>query len=561
MLAKKTRPKPLRWQRSQYSPLTRQIDVFSAAGKFMFFLWWDNLWQNRSSSTKRRRAKWLVKTMLDLGPTFIKIGQSLSTRADILPGEYVDELGTLQDRVPAFNANEAIAIIELELNSSLYTLFRDFKERPLAAASLGQVHKARLQTGEEVVVKVQRPGLRKLFDLDVKAVKKVMRFCQRRFAWTRKYDLDAIYDEFFTILFQEIDYVREGQNADRFRENFKEYPEIIVPQVYWEFTTEKVLTLEYLPGIKIDDRPRIESYNINPQKINQIGVCCYLKQLLLDGFFQADPHPGNLAVSPTTGGVIFYDFGMMGEVKGLTKDKMIKTFFAVLRKDDDEVLDTLIEMGLIEPVADMMPVRRLIGFLLEKFVEKPIDFYEFNEIKDEIYSMFEQQPFRLPAEMTFILKSLTTLDGVAKALDPEYNLLLCAQPFVKSLTVSQRRGRIVGELAKQTRDFIKYKLQQPSQAEVLIQSLQKRIEDGELQFRVRTLESDRLLKRINLALKSLIYATVSGLSFLSGSVLLNGGYLGGAIAAFSVSVVGLFIMLRSLFKLSVRERLDRMTEK
>jgi predicted unusual protein kinase regulating ubiquinone biosynthesis (AarF/ABC1/UbiB family) len=163
--------------------------------------------------------------------------------------------------------------------------------------------------------------------------------------------------------------------------------------------------------------------------------------------------------------------------------------------------------------------------------------------------------------MTFILKSLTTLDGVAKALDPEYNLLVCAQPFVKSLTVSQRRGRIVGELAKQTRDFIKYKLQQPSKAEVLIQSLQKRIEDGELQLRVRTLESDRLLKRINLALKSLIYATISGFSVLSASVLLNGGYLGGAIAAFSVSVFGLFILLRSLFKLSVRERLDRMTEK
>lgn len=562
MLANKTRPKPLRWQRTRYSPWTRQLDVFSAAGQFTFFLWWDNFWQNNSSATKRQRAKWLVKTMLDLGPTFIKIGQSLSTRADILPKEYVEELGSLQDRVPSFSTAEAIAIIESQFNSSLYTLFRDFQERPLAAASLGQVHKAQLQTGEEVVVKIQRPGLRKLFDLDVKAVKKVVRFCQRHFAWTQNYDLDAIYDEFFTILFQEIDYIREGKNADRFRQNFQDYSDIIVPKVYWEFTTEKVLTLEYLPGIKIDDRSRIESYNLNPKRINQIGVCCYLKQLLLDGFFQADPHPGNLAVSPTTGGVIFYDFGMMGEVKGLTKDTMIKTFFAVLRKDDDEVLATLIEMGLIEPVADMMPVRRLIAFLLEKFVEKPINFYEFNEIKDEIYSMFEQQPFRLPAEMTFILKSLTTLDGVAKALDPEYNLLVCAQPFVKNLTVSQRRGRIVGELAKQTRDFIKYKLQQPSKTQVLIESLQKRIEDGELQFRVRTLESDRLLKRINLALKSLIYASVSGFSLLSGSVLLTGGgYLGGAIAAFSVSAYGLFMLLRSLFKLSLREKLDRMSEK
>ncbi|NES65026.1 MAG: AarF/ABC1/UbiB kinase family protein, partial [Okeania sp. SIO2D1] len=178
--------KSLRWQRTQYSPLTRKIDVFSAVGKFFFFLWWDNLFQNKSASVRRLRAQWLVKTMLDLGPTFIKIGQSLSTRADILPKEYVEELEKLQDRVPAFETTEAIAIIESELGNSLYSLYRDFQERPIAAASLGQVHKAQLQTGEEVVVKVQRPGLKSLFDLDVKVVKNVIRFCQKYFAWAKR---------------------------------------------------------------------------------------------------------------------------------------------------------------------------------------------------------------------------------------------------------------------------------------------------------------------------------------------------------------------------------------
>ncbi|NEO55926.1 MAG: AarF/ABC1/UbiB kinase family protein, partial [Okeania sp. SIO3B5] len=332
--------KSLRWQRTQYSPLTRKIDVFRAVGKFFFFLWWDNLFQNKSASVRKLRAQWLVKTMLDLGPTFIKIGQSLSTRADILPKEYVEELGKLQDQVPPFETTEAIAIIESELGNSLYSLYRDFQERPIAAASLGQVHKAQLQTGEEVVVKVQRPGLKSLFDLDVKVVKNVIRFCQKYFTWAKKYELDAIYYDFFKILYQEIDYVNEGKNADRFRENFKDYPEIIVPLVYWAYTTKKVITLEYLPGIKINDKVRLETCNINPKQINQIGVCCYLKQLLLDGFFQADPHPGNLAVS-LNGDVIFYDFGMMAEVKSLTKDQMIKTFFAILRKDVDQVLNTL----------------------------------------------------------------------------------------------------------------------------------------------------------------------------------------------------------------------------
>ncbi|PSB24503.1 hypothetical protein C7B69_13295, partial [filamentous cyanobacterium Phorm 46] len=328
----KAAPKTLRWQRSKYSPLARQIDVFAAAGKFMFFLWWDGLLQNNSAHTRRIRAHWLVNTLLDLGPTFIKIGQSLSTRADLLPLEYVKELEQLQDRVPEFSSEEAIALVESELGKDIYALYRDFDPLPIAAASLGQVHKARLHTGEDVIVKVQRPGLESLFDLDVKAVRQVMRLCDRHLPGTRKYDLESIYHEFFKILYQEIDYVQEGKNSDRFSENFQEFPQIIVPKVYWQYTTKKVLTLEYVPGIKVDDRISLEAIGVDIAKLNQLGICCYLKQLLLDGFFQADPHPGNLAVTED-GSLIFYDFGMMAEVKSLAKDEMVKTFFAVMRKD------------------------------------------------------------------------------------------------------------------------------------------------------------------------------------------------------------------------------------
>lgn len=554
-------PGPLRWQRPKYSPLARQIDVFAASGKFMFYLWWDGIFANNSSLERKRRAQWLVRTLLNLGPTFIKIGQALSTRADLLPPEYVDALAQLQDNVPAFSADVAIALVQSELGEPIYTLFRDFNPIPLAAASLGQVHKARLHTGEEVVVKIQRPGLQKLFDVDVKAVYKIMRFCQRYFAWTRKYDLEPIYHEFFTILYQEIDYIQEGKNAERFRYNFMDYPGIIVPRVYWDYTTKKVLTVEYVPGIKVDDLQTIVACGLDPKKINQIGISCYLKQLLVDGFFQADPHPGNLAVNPADGSLIFYDFGMMAEVKSLAKDQMVRNFFAVLRKDTDEVLDTLIKMGLIEPVQDMTPVRRLISFLLEKFTEKPIDFKAFSEIKNELYLMFEQQPFRLPAQMTFILKSLTTLDGIARGLDPEYNLMVAAQPFVNSIAVSKGRGNTVVELARQTRDLIKYKLNQPSKTEVLIRRLERRIEEGELQVSVRSISSDRIIKRINIAIKSLIYACLTGFTLLAGAVLLVGGYQGGAIAAFMLSGLGFLVLLRSLIDLGIKEKLDKLAEK
>ena len=556
----KAAPKVLRWQRSKYSPLARQIDVFAAASKFLFYLWWDGLLQNNSAHTRRIRAHWLVNTLLDLGPTFIKIGQSLSTRADLLPLEYVKELEQLQDRVPEFSSEEAIALVESELGKDIYALYRDFDPLPIAAASLGQVHKARLHTGEDVIVKVQRPGLESLFDLDVKAVRQVMRLCDRHLPGTRKYDLESIYNEFFKILYQEIDYVQEGKNSDRFGENFKGYPQIIVPKVYWKYTTKKVLTVEYAPGIKVDDRISLEAIGVDIAKLNQLGICCYLKQLLIDGFFQADPHPGNLAVTED-GSLIFYDFGMMAEVKSLAKDQMVKTFFAVMRKDTDELIDTLITIGLVEPMPDMMPVRRLITFLLEKFIDKPIDFQAFNEIKNELYIMFEQQPFRLPAQMMFIIKSVTTLDGIARTLDPHYNFLASAQPFVKSIAVSKGRASAIGELAKQARTFITYKLQQPSKSQVFIKRLEQRIEDGELQIRVRNIESDRALKRINLALKTLIFACVAGFAVLSGAVLLVGGYQTGAIAAFAVAGCGGLFVVRSFLDLLVREKLDRIVEK
>ncbi len=552
--------KPLRWQKFASSPLARQLEVFRSAGTWMFYLWWDDIFANNSTWQKKRRAQWLLNTLLDLGPTFIKIGQSLSTRADLLPLEYIEALEMLQDRVPAFSSEEAIALVESELGNSLYALYRDFERFPIAAASLGQVHKARLHSGEEVIVKVQRPGLDKLFNLDFQALGKLVRFCQHYFSWTRKYELELIYDEFFKILYQEIDYVQEAKNAERFAENFKDYPRIIIPKTYWRYTTSKVLTIEYLPGIKVDDRPTLEACGIDITELNKLGICCYLKQLLLDGFFQADPHPGNMAVRQD-GSLIFYDFGMMVEIKSLTKEQMIETFFAVLKKDSDAVLDALIEMGLIVPVSDLAPVKRLLKFTLDQFTEKPIDLKAFREMSNELYTMFEQQPFRLPAQMTYVLKALTTLDGIARTLDPQYNPVACAQPFVKSLTTLKGQGNLIVEISRQARDFIKYKLQQPTRSELLIQRVEERLERGEIIFRVKSEDNDRTLKRINLAIKSLIYACITGFTLLAGTVLLLGKYKFWATAAFSFSGLWFLILLRSLLDLAVKEKLDKLAEK
>ncbi|MGK7942451.1 MAG: AarF/UbiB family protein, partial [Crocosphaera sp.] len=294
--------------------------------------------------------------------------------------------------------------------------------------------------------------------------------------------------------------------------------------------------------------------------IIQLGICSYLKQLLVDGFFQSDPHPGNMAVSQR-GELIFYDFGTMAEVKTFAKDQMIEVFFAVLKKDTDQVVENLVYMGLIEPLNDMTPVKRIVSFLLENFRDKPVDVRAFEQISDEVYFMFKSQPFRLPPQMTFILKSLTTLDGIARALDPQYNLLAASQPFVKNLALSGQGGSVVTAIARQAKEIVKSTLSPGNMSEKFLKGLEERIDRGELQFRIRSLESERALKRINLGIKSLIYACLTGFVLLSASILMTTIYIKFALICFGFAGLFSLFLFKSLISLMLQEKVDKLLEK
>lgn len=544
----------LSWHRVNYSPLQRLGEITLVALQFVSFLTIDTFLKKFSSSQRHKRARWLVFQLIKLGPTFIKMGQALSTRPDLIPLEYIEELSQLQDQVPAFSSAEVVEIIEQELGGTIYHFYQKFESIPIAAASLGQVHRGVLITGETVVIKVQRKNLEALFNLDFEVLKRLVNFCNRFLPSFKKYQLDLIYQEFFALLFSEIDYLQEGKNAERFKTNFQQEKMVIVPKVYWHCTTRKILTLEYLPGIKINDRETLEKRGISLKLLIELGICSYLKQLLEDGFFQTDPHPGNMAVRDD-GAIIFYDFGTMAEVKGLAREQMIQMFFAILRKDTDQVLEMLIYMGLIERVPDMTAVKRLIGFLLERFREKPIDVNAFEEIRAEIQVMFEQQPFRLPPQMTFIVKALTTLDGIARNLDPQYNLLVASQPFIRNIAKSGNNWGVLGMVWQQTKMFVKEKLVKPSPVEVLMREFQFKLEAGELQVRVRDLESQRTSHQIYLVLKCLLFACLTGFSLLNGILLVSTVYSRWALVLFGLtSFFGLFLG-RCLVNLTIQERL------
>ena len=538
-----------RWQRARYSPQARQFDIFSAAIGLGLNLLRDFLLPTKNVRYHRRRAQKLVNTTIGLGPTFIKIGQSLSTRVDFFPPIYTEALSQLQDRVPAFSVDEAIVIIETELGGSIDTLFAEFDRIPIAAASLGQVHRAKLSTGAAVVIKVQRPGLQRLFELDFHVIEKLLWWVDRLLPRKRSIELRAIYQEFFALLFQEIEYTKEGQNADRFRTNFKANKLVVAPDIYWEYTTGKVLTMSYLPGIKIDDRATLQACGFDPKKINQLGICCYLKQLLVDGFFQADPHPGNMAIM-ADGRLVVYDFGMMAELKHISTDLMIDTFWAVMKKDGVAVTDNLIDMGLIERVEDMRPIKRVIEFLVERFTDRPVDIKEFDRIKSEITTLFVQQPFQMSPEMSFIIKALSTLDGIARTLDPEYNLVVAAQPFIRSVAVAER-GNIISKFGKQATSYLKYKLTQPSATELLIKSLTQQLEQNELETSIRSQTTDRLIQRAYLAIFNLIYLCLTGFSGIAAILLISTHPLW-SLALSVITSLGALIWLRSIFRLVIK---------
>ncbi|GKV18244.1 hypothetical protein SLEP1_g28651 [Rubroshorea leprosula] len=369
------------WANENYSSWQRTVDVWSFAISLRVRILLDNeKWaypggftDEKQKKRRKKTASWLRECVLQLGPTFIKLGQLSSTRSDLFPCEFVDELAKLQDRVPAFSPEKARRFVETELGAPIKDIFKEFEDRPIAAASLGQVHRAMLHNGEKVVVKVQRPGLKKLFDIDLRNLKLIAEYFQSSETLggpTR--DWVGIYEECATILYQEIDYINEGKNADRFRRDFRNVKWVRVPMVYWDYTATKVLTLEYVPGVKINQLEELDARGYNRSRISSHAIEAYLIQILKTGFFHADPHPGNLAIDLDEA-LIYYDFGMMGEIKNFTRERLLELFYAVYEKDAKKVIKCLIDLEALQPTGDMSPVRRSVQFFLDNLLNQRPD--------------------------------------------------------------------------------------------------------------------------------------------------------------------------------------------
>ena len=555
--------KAYRWNREKYSRQRRFFDIWAFVLLWLASLWldskdwsyWKGVTEEKKVSRRRFQAIWVRETLLDLGPTFIKVGQLFSTRADLFPAEYVEELSKLQDRVPAFSYEQLEAIVEQDLGKTVHELYQSFDPVPLAAASLGQVHKAQLHSGPEVVVKVQRPGLRKLFEIDLQILKGIARYFQNHPKWGRGRDWLGIYEECCRILWLEIDYLNEGKNADTFRRNFSKCDWVRVPRVYWRYAAPRVLTLEYLPGIKISHYEALEAAGIDRKSIAQKGAEAYLRQLLNDGFFHADPHPGNIAVS-AEGDLIFYDFGMMGQIQANVREGLMETLYGIASKDGQRIMDSLINLGALVPTGDMSPVRRSIQHMLDNFMDKPFENQSVSAITDDLYDIAYDQPFRFPATFTFVMRAFSTIEGVGRGLDPEFNFMEVAQPFAMQLMTngngSDSTSSIFNELGRQAAQVSSTALSLPRRLEETLDKL----EQGDLRIRVRSAETDRLLRRISSVQMGTNYTLMMSAFTLSATILFVSNQVWPAVVVALLAVVTGFVLLR-LFKRI--DRLDRMS--
>ena len=419
---------------------------------------------------------------IKLGVLMIKLGQFLSSRADLLPEQALAVLSSLQDEVPAESFSHVVSVIEEELGKPIDEIFSHIETKATAAASLGQVHKATLSsTGEDVAVKVQRPHIDQLVRSDLNSLKFVIRVITRFMDTGNFIDLKGVYREFERTVYEEIDFVAEAANCKRFKEMFQDDPSIYIPEVYEEYTTRRLLVLEWIDGIKINDYEALEAAGIDRLEVANRTVQAYFHQFFDEGFFHADPHPGNIFVKPGVSGdqpiIEFVDFGMVGSITSSMKKSMRALFLAFLTRDSETIVAELSNLGFIGKGANTSALERGLSLLLDQFYGITLGEardLDIPEVADEIAKLLYGQPFQIPSQFAFTGRAISTLVGVSTGLAPDFNLIDVAVPYARKFLGlnTDEIGRTIQQLLSQLLETVNTLLKMPRTLERILTKLE-----------------------------------------------------------------------------------------
>lgn len=490
----------------------------------------------------------------ELGPTFVKLGQIASTRPDLIPEEIIRELEKLQDHVPPFSFQEVREIVQNELGEEIENIFLHFEDVPLAAASIGQVHRATLRNGEQVAVKIQRPNITTVIETDLEILQDLATLAEQRSELAAKYQIRDMMDEFSKSLREELDYTNEARNAEKIANQFKDDSTIYVPKVFWEYTTKKVLTMEYVEGVKFNEIDQLKKNGYNLKNLAERLAKGIFQQVFIGGFFHGDPHPGNVLVLP--GEIIaFLDFGMAGRLTPDMRYHFSSLIISLMRQSTDGVIHSISAMGLIPDDVNMKQLRADVERMREKYYDVPLSQIRLGEAVNDLFRLAFQHSIRIPADLSLLGKTLLTVEGVVENLDPEFSILDIAEPFGRRLLKERYHPKNVAETVwKQVSDYGELILDFPKHMKEFA-SLAKR---GRLRMEVGIPELDLFLKKLDQISNRLSFSIV----LLSFSIIMVGIIIGSSMnrqstllwkfpaieMGFVVATLMFFWLLYSIFK-------------
>ncbi|WP_016949095.1 AarF/ABC1/UbiB kinase family protein [Anabaena sp. PCC 7108] len=413
----------------------RRLTILSSFCSFGMLLLWDWL-TRRLLRNQQLRAKILVQKLIHLGPTFIKMGQVLSCRPDLIPPIYVDELASLQDQLPPFSNEQAYKVIKEELGCPYDQIYAELDPEPVAAASLGQVYKGKLQTGEIVAVKVQRPGIIDILVLDIYLLQQLSIWVQNNIPFIHT-NISALTDELANSIFKEMDYVQEGLNAQKFAQLYGDFPQIHVPRIYQMYTTSRVLTMEWVNGTKITSIEVIRAQGLDPADLISLEFKFALQQLIKGGFFHADPHPGNVLVTPD-GKLAYLDFGMMSEVAPETRDLLIIFFLHLVTGDFPALAEDFVLLGFLPPETDLVPLVPKLAEMFGNVRESSISELGFTQVFEKLLGLVYEYSWQIPKFYVLVFRCFATIEGIALKFNPGFQAYKVGYPYIAQWLLTRK---------------------------------------------------------------------------------------------------------------------------
>ena len=459
------------------------------------------------------------KVLEELGPTYVKLGQLLSVRQDIIPPEYAQEFSKLQDSVPPFPFEDVKNLIEIELEAELDEIFKEFEHEPIAAASIGQVHCAKLMDGTEVVIKVQRPGIKKVIDTDIDMMYSLAEFLQEHIAQAKLYRPTEIVNEFSRSIHAEMDYAQEARNIDRFASNFRDNPHIYIPKVYWEYSTKKVLTMEYVKGISCTDPEEIDKRGFDREYIATESAKAFMKQVFEDGFFHADMHPGNVFIVDDER-IALIDFGMVGHLPTEVRNSLVDALNDVISGDIPHYIEVLRDFDVINEETDVPALRIDIEYLVDKYYGRSFKQLDTPAMLGEMINTLRRHQARVPANVAIFFKGILTIEGFGAHLVPDFNVTEIAEPYVKKVVKDRVSPKNIAKGAyKDTMNLARTMHKLPMQVSHILTNAEK----GYLTIKFENEGLDRILAEINVTSNRLAFSLILSSIIVGSSLIIQTG--------------------------------------